>query len=271
MGTALSLPGLESIAVAAVRAGGAVLMDRYEGAMQIEMKGHANLVTEVDLASEEAIVGVLERESPTIPIVAEEGGVRGDSGGGSSRHWLVDPLDGTTNYVHGYPCFGVSVALLEGENVLLGAIYDPYHEELYVASQGAGAKLNGGPIRVSEVDRIEDALLVTGFPYEVGERVRRTLGLMSKFLERAHGVRRDGSAAMDLCHIAAGKLDGFWELGLASWDMAAGSLIVREAGGEVTAPDGGPFELSGEAILATNGKIHDAMAAVIGEAEAERE
>ena len=263
-----SLQELEEIAVAAAQAGGGVLKERLGRAGRVEVKGHANLVSEADYASEEAMVGVLQRESPSIQLVAEERSISAAVREDDSPFWLVDPLDGTTNYVHRYPCYGVTVALVEGEEVLLGVIYDPYHDELYAAREGEGAKLNGAPIKVSEVERIEEALLVTGFPYEVGERVERTLGLIQRFLGRTHGVRRDGSAAMDLCYIATGRLDGFWEYGLAPWDVAAGSLIVREAGGRVSGTDGGSFRLGGEAILATNGKVHSEMMAIIGEAAA---
>ncbi len=177
--------------------------------------------------------------------------------------WLIDPLDGTTNFAHNYPFFAVSIAAEVAGTLAAGAVYDPVRDELFAAAAGAGATLNGEAIRVSEVSRVEDALLVTGFPYDVREHPERSLPAFQAFLMRAQGLRRDGSAALNLCYLAAGRFDGFWESSLAPWDMAAGVLIVREAGGTVTDYGGGRFRLQGRQILASNGRLHDEMMEIL--------
>ena len=192
-------------------------------------------------------------------VLAEESGAHA----GARVRWIVDPLDGTTNFAHNYPFFGVSIAVEVDGEVLAGAVHDPVRGETFAAARGLGATLNGEPIRVSAIGRLEDALLVTGFPYDVREHPERHLPLFYAVLVRAQGVRRDGSAALNLCYLAMGRFDGFWERQLSPWDMAAGVLIVREAGGEVTRFDGSAFELAGRQILASNGGVHAAMRDVI--------
>lgn len=246
-------------AIAIAREAGAVLMRHFGGELAIEHKGTIDLVTQADRTSEALIVERLGAAFPEHAILAEEGG--GIARAGRPR-WLVDPLDGTTNFAHGYPLFGVSIALEVAGQVELGVVYEPTRGELFAARRGHGATLNGAPLAVSRVGELASALLVTGFPYSIRERPEPTVGLLRAFLAAGQGLRRDGSAALDLCFVAAGRLDGFWELDLKPWDVAAGSLIVAEAGGRVTNLDGSAFDVAGGAVLATNGHLHDAMLAI---------
>ena len=248
---------MRDVAERAARAAGKVL--RRSRAHDVRHKGAIDLVTEVDLAAEEAVRAVLEREAPGIPILAEEGG--GDLGG---TCWIVDPLDGTTNFVHGFPAFSVSVALQEGERLEAGCVYDPVHDVAYTARRGAGASANGEPIRVSPTGALSDALLITGFPYDSLDRAPFYLAFFEAFLRRSQGVRRTGSAALDLALVASGRADGFWEFRLHAWDVAAGALLVAEAGGLATGTDGGPLVLDAGRIVASNGLLHGALLEVIG-------
>lgn len=251
------------LAVAWGREAGAVLLEGYGRRHAPEHKGVIDLVTEYDRRSEALLLDRIRTRFPGHAVLAEESGAHA----GARVRWIVDPLDGTTNYAHNYPFFGVSIAVeLDGE-VVAGVVHDPVRDETFAAALGAGATLNGAPIHVSAIDRLEDALLVTGFPYDVREHPERHLPLFHAFLVRAQGVRRDGSAALNLCYLAMGRFDGFWERHLSPWDMAAGVLLVREAGGEVTRFDGAAFDLGGRQILATNGRLHGAMRAVIDGAE----
>lgn len=254
--------------VAACAAGAEVIRRAHEarsspapgGEFAVDRKGRINLVTTVDHEAESAVVALLRERFPEVPILAEERGMVG--GPAADRRFIVDPLDGTTNFAHGFPVFCVSVAYeLDGE-IVAGAVLDPTREELFTAEAGGGAFLNGAPIRVSDASDLEDALLATGFPYEA-EAMDRALALFSRIMRSARAVRRAGSAALDLCSVAAGRLDGFWEEALRAWDTAAGELIVREAGGAVTAFDGGRFENGGPNIAATNGRLHPALLEVL--------
>jgi len=243
---------------------GALLRDGFGRNHAPERKSRIDLVTEYDRRSERMLVEGIARRFPTHAVLAEEsGGHAPPAGGPPLVRWLIDPFDGTTNFAHNYPFFGVSIAAEVAETVVAGAVYDPVREELFAAAHGQGSTLNGRPIRVSEIARLEDALLVTGFPYDVREHPERILPLFKAFLVRAQGVRRDGSAALNLCYLAMGRFDGFWEDDLAPWDVAAGSLIVREAGGSVTGYDGGAFRIDARQILASNGPLHGPMMAVI--------
>jgi myo-inositol-1(or 4)-monophosphatase len=240
---------------------GQVLREAYGGAHALERKGVIDLVTETDRRAEALILSRLRQRFPDHAVLAEESGAF--QARNAPVRWLIDPLDGTTNFAHNYPFFCVSIAAeLEG-NLAAGAIYDPVREELFAAAAGAGATLNGAPIRISGVERLEDSLLVTGFPYDVRESPERHMKLFQAFLTRAQGVRRDGSAALNLCYLAMGRFDGFWESKLSPWDMAAGVLITREAGGTVTRYGGEAFALDGQQILATNGRLHPAMMEVL--------
>lgn len=227
----------------------------------VEHKGEIDLVTAADKAAEAYLVERLAAAFPDHDYVAEEGHRKST---GRDLAWYIDPLDGTTNFAHGYPVFCVSIALAERGRPVLGVVHDPCRGETFTAVRGGGARLNGRPLRVSAEATLKRALLCSGFPYAFAGDPRN-LRLWGAFLHAALSVRRDGSAALDLCAVAAGRFDGFWELGLNSWDVAAGALIVEEAGGVVTQFDGAPLDLEGRAILATNGKVHAAMEAIIRE------
>ncbi len=261
---------LEAAAAEMARAAGAILRDGYGRAHRPERKGAIDLVTEYDRRSERLLLAEIARRFPGHAVLAEESGAHAAPAGGAPAagavRWIVDPLDGTTNFSHNYPFFGVSIAAEVDGRLAAGVVYDPVRDELFAAAAGHGATLNGAPIAVSAIARVEDALIVTGFPYDVREHPERSVPLFQAFLVRAQGVRRDGSAALNLCYLACGRFDGFWEGHLSPWDMAAGSLVVREAGGLVTAYDGGPFRLEGREILATNGRIHDEMGAILAAA-----
>lgn len=237
-------------------------MERFGRDMRVDKKGAIDLVTEVDVAVEQMFRELMADRFPNHHVLAEEGG------GGASIPpgpcWVFDPIDGTTNYAHGLPIFCSSLALEVDGVAEVGAIYDPNRKELFTAERGAGAFLNGRPLRVSTTATLLDAMLVTGFPYDVHDRVEEIVGLFGRFVGEARAVRRLGSAAIDLCYVAAGRMDGFWERDLKPWDIAAGALIVSEAGGRVTMMDGTPFGSRGNQLLATNGLLHDAMLGVIG-------
>jgi myo-inositol-1(or 4)-monophosphatase len=243
-------------AIEIAREAGAILREEYAKPPEIRYKGEVDIVTQADKRSEALIVERLRGEFPGHAIVAEEGG---GSGNAQAEYvWHVDPLDGTTNFAHGYPCFAVSLALLKDGEPVAGVVFDPIHDELFTAARGQGAHLNGAPIHVSAISRLAQGLLATGFPVQ-----KRTLNsniyYYWDFTLRSHGVRRDGAAALDLCYIACGRFDGFWEFGLKSWDTAAGILLVTEAGGRVSDFAGQPFHPGGAEVLATNGLFHEEM------------
>src|SRR5439155_843896 len=245
---------------AAVRAG-TVQLAGLASDTQIDKKGTIDLVTEVDLAIERMFRALIADRFPAHQVLAEEMG--GSATVPPGPCWVFDPIDGTTNFAHGLPIFCASLALEIDGVAEVAAVYDPTREELFTAERGGGAFLNGRPIRVSSAETLVDAMLVTGFPYDVHQRVPEIVGLFGEFVGRARAVRRLGSAALDLCYVAAGRLDGFWESDLKAWDIAGGSLIVAEAGGRVTRMDGGPFSSRANQVLATNGIVHDSMLNVI--------
>ncbi len=256
-----------SAACAVAREAGEILSEGFGAAGQIEFKGAVDLVTEYDHESEAHILARLHDLYPQHAIRAEEGGLAVSSDE-SPFEWLVDPLDGTTNFAHGFPFFAVSIALLEAGRPIVAAVVDPVRDELFAATAKADATLNGVPIRVSSVDRLERALLATGFPYDVRTHPRNNMAEFNRMALRAQGVRRAGAAALDLCYTACGRLDGFWELRLHPWDVAAGGLIVQAAGGKVTDIENSDEWLSAIAIVASNGRIHAQMlAALQGEGE----
>ncbi len=232
---------------------GKILREEFDRPAQISYKGDVDLVTQADKRSEQAIVARLTKYFPQHSIAAEEGTGHESE---SEFRWHVDPLDGTTNFAHGYPCFSVSIALAQRDALLAGVVYNPFYDELFVASRGAGATLNGKRIFVSKVDTLATSLLCTGFSVHK-RQASPNIHYYWDFTLRSHGVRRDGSAALDLASVAAGRFDGFWEFGLKPWDTAAGVLLIEEAGGKVSDFKGQPYQLGGPVILATNGIIHE--------------
>lgn len=251
------------LAVRLARAAGALQRERYESALHVETKSApVDLVTEVDRGCEALVVEGITRERPGDAILAEEGSARAPAG--AAWRWVIDPLDGTTNFAHGYPRFCVSIGVEHGGRPCVGVVYDPLMDELYSAVRGEGAFRNGRPIRVSREPLLDRALVATGFAYDRRQGPRPdNLDAFAAFLVAARAVRRDGSAALDLCYVASGRLDGYWELKLAPWDVAAGALVVEEAGGRVSDAGGGPGFRGGASVVASNGAIHDAMLAVL--------
>lgn len=242
------------------REAGRILMERFGRVRVMQKQNDIDLLTEADLASERYLIEQIRTYYPRHAILAEESGTTEVAD--AEYKWVLDPLDGTTNYAHGYPCFGVSIGLEHHGKLLIGVVYDPTRDELFAAERDAGATLNGRRMQVSETAELRRALVCTGFPYSVRERADFTREWRN-FTLHAHGIRRDGSAALDLAYVAAGRFDGFWEDGLNAWDMAAGALLVTEAGGTVTNYDGGPLDIYRPPIIASNGLIHDAMRHVI--------
>lgn len=249
-------PRFLATAVEAVVRAGDIQLSKFRSSVRIDKKGAIDLVTEVDLEVERMFRALIAGRFPDHDVLAEELGGR-DSG---SRHrWVFDPLDGTTNYAHGLPIFCSSLALEIDGVAVAGAVFDPTRQELFTAERGVGAWLNGEPLSVTATSSVIEALLVTGFPYTVQQSPERYLAAFGAFITRARAVRRLGSAAIDLCYVAAGRMDGFWEESLQPWDTLAGALIVEEAGGRVTGIDGEPWVAANGHILASNGVIHDEM------------
>ena len=233
-----SLDDLLETATTAARDAGRLLREHFFEARKIEFKGGLDIVTDADTLSEAHILGYLRQRHPDHAILSEEAGA---SEGTGTLRWIVDPLDGTTNYSHQVPQFCVSIGVEGADGVLAGAVYDPMRDELFAAARGRGATLNGAPIRVSAVTTLKRALLCTGFPYNIDQHPDGPLGLLMRFIRRAQGIRRMGSAALDLAYVAAGRFDGYFEFGLKPWDVCAGGLLVMEAGGSMTAIDGGAW------------------------------
>lgn len=252
--TGTAVAELRESAIAAARTGGEVLLGKLaRGTRTVDRKGAQDFVTDADRASQRAIVDFLRARHPDHAFLAEEGlEIEAER----SPLWVIDPLDGTTNFIHGYPCFSVSVAVMHEGRVVAGAVHDPTRDEMFDAGRDAGALCNGVRLRVSGITDLADALLVTGFPFREPERLEEFLADFTGLFRRVSGIRRDGSAALNLCYVAAGRLDGFWERGLSPWDVAAGSLLVEEAGGAVTDPDGAADHLATGHIVAANPHLH---------------
>jgi myo-inositol-1(or 4)-monophosphatase len=254
---------LLNFAIQTARDAGHLLAERFGRVLSISNKSELDLVTESDLASERLIIERIKTSYPRHSILAEESGASALADGAASEwRWIVDPLDGTTNYAHGYPCFCVSMALEHQGKLELGVIYDPVRNELFTAERGQGAELNGRRIHVSATNNLNSALLCTGFPYDVRER-NEFARHFTNFIMNAQAVRRDGSAALDLAYVACGRFDGFWEEGLHPWDVAGGVLMIEEAGGRVSHYDGATFDIYRAPILASNGLVHEQMMRVL--------
>ena len=256
------------ICAEAVRRGGEVLRRKFGGRRSIEYKGGIDLVTDADHASEAVLLEFLRKRSPGAAILAEESGASGSAGG---VRFIVDPLDGTTNYAHGLPHFAVNVAAEDESGLAAGATYDPLRDELFVAGRGRGATLNAEPIHVSDAQEMGRALLCTGFPYDVHEHPDPPLRLFGAYLRRARAIRRLGSAALDLAYVACGRFDGFWEMKLKPWDLAPGVLLIREAGGAVADFAGGDRILERGEICAGNAQLHSELLRVIREVSQPKE
>jgi len=248
-------------AIEAVVRAGDMMLARAGSAVQINKKSAIDLVTEVDVAIERMFRELISARFPDHAILGEEFG--GSASVPNGPCWVFDPIDGTTNFAHGLPIFCSSLAVEFDGVAEIAAVYDPTRRELFTAERGGGAFLNGQPIRVSAAATLIDAMLVTGFPYDVHSRLDEIIGLFRAFVGEARAVRRLGSAAIDLCYVAAGRMDGFWERDLSPWDIAGGALIVSEAGGRVTGMHGEPFTSRGRSVLASNNLIHDAMLQIV--------
>ena len=256
---------LLNFAIQTARDAGRILAERL-GRARISNKGDIDLVTEADVASEELIIERIRTHYPRHAILAEESGPSDGviaEAGKSDWKWIIDPLDGTTNYAHGYPCFCVSIAAEYKGRIEIGVVYDPIRDELFAAERGQGATLNERRIRVSAIEDLNQAMLCTGFPYDVRQRPRFARHF-TNFTMQAQAVRRDGSAALDLAYVAGGRFDAFWEDGLNPWDVAGGIILIEEAGGRVTDFEGAPLDIYTPKVLATNGLIHDVMMRVLG-------
>lgn len=248
------------VAVDAARRAGTTLAEHVGGQREIIYKGEINLVTEMDRRAEQIVVSAIRSAFPSHGILAEE---EARIENGSRFLWIIDPLDGTTNYAHGYPNFSVSIGLEEAGEVIAGVVYDPLRDEMFTAIKGQGAALNSRPIRASGVDSLIRSLLATGFPYDRVVSPVNNLVHFNRMIMASQEIRRSGSASLDLCAVAAGRLDGYWELKLQPWDVAAGCLIVREAGGVVSDFTGQRFSIRDKEIVASNGKIHQQMLDVL--------
>jgi myo-inositol-1(or 4)-monophosphatase len=250
------MESFKQIAIMAAKKAGLILKRKLGKKRRVGYKGIVNLVTEMDILAEKIIVSALQKHFPDHSILAEE---QTSKKRFSPYQWIIDPLDGTTNYAHCFPIFCVSIALAKDGEPILGVVYDPTRDELFVTEKNKGARLNGRKLHVSSESNLSRSLLATGFPYDIRESPINNFDHFYNFAIRAQAVRRAGSAALDLCYVAAGRFDGFWEMKLAPWDLAAGKLMVQEAGGMATDFFGKPLGLSGKHVLASNGKIHKAM------------
>ncbi len=247
---------VQSVMIKAAKRAGNIVRKNWGNAGKIGYKGRIDLVTETDFLSEKAILDTLISYYPESQILSEEAGLQNRTG---KNRFIIDPLDGTTNYAHAYPCFCVSIAFEKEGKIMCAVVYEPLLDEMYTAIAGRGAYLNSKPISVSAAQDLDKSLLVTGFPYDIRDNTGHNFKYFNHLLLKAQSVRRDGSAAIDLCYVAAGRYDGFWELGLAAWDVAAGGLILTEAGGMVSYISDDKFSIEGKQILATNGFIHEQL------------
>lgn len=251
---------IKNTAVSAAKTAGLMLREHLGKAGRIDFKGAVNIVTEMDKKAEDLILEMIKKDFPDHAILTEE---RAEIVTGSPKRWIIDPLDGTTNYAHGFPFFCVSIGFEDSGDIKLGVVYNPMLDELFIAEKGKGAYLNGKRIHVSSTADLGRSLLATGFPYDLRQSNENNLDHFANFAVRAQAIRRAGSAALDLSYTACGRFDGFWEMKLHPWDVAAASLIVKEAGGVLTDFKGGPFTIHGRECLASNGLIHQSMLDVL--------
>ena len=249
-----------AVATEAALKAGAIQKAKYGQEIEIRHKGEIDLVTEVDEASEDAILATIRSVFPEHDFVTEETHIERT---GSRFVWFIDPMDGTTNFAHGYPFFCSSVALARDGELVAGAVYDPIKSELFTAERGGGAHLNGRRLSVSKSSDLMRSLLVTGFPYDLHTNLESSLRLFNRFMAHARAIRRDGAAALDLAYLAAGRIDGFWEERLKPWDVMAGALLIEEAGGRITRFDGAPLRLTADKVVASNGVLHETMLDVL--------
>ncbi len=249
------------VAIEAARAGGAIVAEGFGRGFAADYKAKFDPVTAIDKAAEAAIIDVITSHRPDDSILAEESGGSGDSG----RQWIIDPLDGTVNFVHAIPQVSVSIALYDGEAGVVGVVYDPLRDELFAARSGSGATLNGSPISVSATDTLQRSVVATGFPYDHDVYATELSVVVGEVLRQVNGLRRFGSAALDLVWVAAGRFDAYWELGIAPWDGAAGMIVLREAGGIVTDPWGEPSTPHRPLVVATNAVLHEQLRPIIEE------
>ena len=256
----MDLARVKQVGISAAYKGAEILQSYFGNITRVNKKGAIDLVTEADLRSEEKVVSTILAAFPDHTILAEESGLKE---GTPECRWLIDPLDGTTNFAHQVPIFCISIAFATRDIIRTGIVLNPINGELFSATRGEGAQRNGKPIQVSSTSRISDSLLVTGFPYNLREIFDPIISRYASCLRAAQGIRRLGSAALDLCYVACGRFEGFWEQNLKPWDTAAGSLIAAEAGGQVTDFSNRPFQVDAKEILATNGQIHDEMLSLL--------
>ncbi len=250
---------MENFAVGLAHEAGALLMEKFSQQIEIHYKGDINLVTEADKMSEDLIIAAIRRTFPEQGILSEESPA---INAGSPLRWIIDPLDGTTNYAHGYPVFCISIALEKEGMVILGVIYDPTRRDTFVAVRGEGAYLNGKRLAVSRTQELTRSLLATGFPYDIRSSKDNNINFFNKMAMEAQAIRRAGAAALDIAYVACGRFDGFWELKLMPWDMAASCLLVEEAGGKITGLSGVPWNILSPNVLVSNGRIHEQMITV---------
>lgn len=255
-----SATGARELAIKAALSAGKFLMDRFHRQHSVSHKGRVDIVTEADTGSERLITEMISRRFPDHRIMGEEGT---ETGGDVEHLWVIDPLDGTSNYAHGYPVFSVSIGYVVKGQVVLGVVYGPLHNELYVAERGKGAFLGDRRLSVSSRENLVDCLVATGFPYDRATKLPRTIKAIESLARNVLTLRANGSAALDLCYVAAGRTEAFWENDLSPWDTAAGSLMVTEAGGRVSGGRGEPYDISKREVLATNGHIHEAVLSLL--------
>lgn len=248
---------------------GKIIQKGFHQRKRVEYKGRIDPVTEYDVKAEKYIVDQIKKRFPDHQLLTEEGTAgkgRRDHTGDDTRRWVIDPIDGTVNYAHGFPMYCVSIAVEAGDEIQAGAVYDPEHDELFYGARGQGAYMNRTRLEVSGEKRLQRALLATGFAYDIASNSRNNLGLFARMAKKAQGIRRPGSAALDLCWLAAGRIDGFWELFLHPWDTAAASLFVTEAGGTISRLDGRGYSIYDTDLLASNGHLHKQMRNVLSPA-----